>query len=170
MLILLTKNVLITISGLHYDESALLPEEDNEPIEVMAPALYYLKNGKHYIFYEEPVHSANFSPFTSSEYRTYTSICLSCTSTSNCVETSASHIRIITFGPTLAFTTGTLERLRYLGVLSTTIWGRPLILSFSKTIRVFARPDLMISSASPSFILIVFLIVPGTPAGREPDL
>ncbi len=51
----MTKNVLITISGLHYDESALLPEEDNEPIEVMAPALYYLKNGKHYIFYEEPV-------------------------------------------------------------------------------------------------------------------
>lgn len=51
----MTKNVLITISGLHYDESALLPEEDNESIEVMAPALYYFKNGKHYILYEEPV-------------------------------------------------------------------------------------------------------------------
>ena len=51
----MTKNVLITISGLHYDDAATLPKEDTEPIEVIIPALYYYKNEKHYILYEEPV-------------------------------------------------------------------------------------------------------------------
>lgn len=49
----MTKEVLLTISGLHYDS---LPDEDeNEPIEVITPATYYLKNGKHYVIYEEMV-------------------------------------------------------------------------------------------------------------------
>lgn len=30
-------------------------EEETEPIEVISPAVYYFKNGKHYILYEEPV-------------------------------------------------------------------------------------------------------------------
>lgn len=50
----MTKNVLLTISGLHYDEYPG-QEEANEPIEVIAPATYYLKNGKHYVLYEEVV-------------------------------------------------------------------------------------------------------------------
>lgn len=50
----MTKNVLLTISGLHYDEYSGV-EEENEPIEVIAPASYYLKNGKHYILYDEVV-------------------------------------------------------------------------------------------------------------------
>jgi Uncharacterized protein conserved in bacteria len=49
----MTKEVLLTISGLHYDS---LPDEDeNEPIEVITPATYYLKNGKHYVIYDEMV-------------------------------------------------------------------------------------------------------------------
>lgn len=50
----MTKDVLLTISGLHYDEYAGR-EDDNEPIEVITPAAYYLKNDKHYILYEELV-------------------------------------------------------------------------------------------------------------------
>lgn len=50
----MTKNVLLTISGLHYDEYPGM-EEENEPIEVIAPASYYLKNGKHYVIYDEVV-------------------------------------------------------------------------------------------------------------------
>ncbi len=30
-------------------------EDDEEPIEVVTPATYYLKDGKHYVLYEEPV-------------------------------------------------------------------------------------------------------------------
>lgn len=49
----MTKEVLLTISGLHYDS---LPDEDeNEPIEVITPATYYFKNGKHYVIYDEMV-------------------------------------------------------------------------------------------------------------------
>ena len=49
----MTKEVLLTISGLHYDS---LPDEDeNEPIEVITPATYYLKNVKHYVIYDEMV-------------------------------------------------------------------------------------------------------------------
>lgn len=50
----MTKNVLVTISGLHYDA---FPgqEDENEPIEVITPATYYNKNGKHYIIYDEVV-------------------------------------------------------------------------------------------------------------------
>ena len=50
----MTKQVLLTISGLHYDT---FPgeEDENEPIEIITPATYYLKNGKHYVIYEEMV-------------------------------------------------------------------------------------------------------------------
>ena len=51
---MMTKDVLLTISGLHYDECSGR-EDDNEPIEVITPAAYYLKNNKHYIIYEEVV-------------------------------------------------------------------------------------------------------------------
>lgn len=45
------KDVLISIAGLHYG----LPgdERDGEPIEIITPASYYQKNGKHYIIYDE---------------------------------------------------------------------------------------------------------------------
>ena len=51
---MMTKDVLLTISGLHYDEFSGR-EDDNEPIEVITPAAYYLKNNKNYIIYEEVV-------------------------------------------------------------------------------------------------------------------
>ncbi len=50
----MTKDVLVTISGFHY-EMSMAPDEEAEPVEVICPATYYFKNGKHYILYEEPV-------------------------------------------------------------------------------------------------------------------
>ena len=43
----MTKDVLINISGLQVDV------DSDEPIEVMTTGAYYLKNGKHYILYDE---------------------------------------------------------------------------------------------------------------------
>ena len=45
----MTQDVLLTISGLH-DMAFANPEEneENEPIEVITPASYYWKNGKHW--------------------------------------------------------------------------------------------------------------------------
>lgn len=45
------KEVLISIAGLHYG----LPGDEGEdgPIEIITPASYYQKNGKHYIIYDE---------------------------------------------------------------------------------------------------------------------
>ena len=51
----MTQEVLVTISGLHEMEFMEIGDEDNEPIEVIAPASYYWKNGKHYIMYDEVV-------------------------------------------------------------------------------------------------------------------
>ncbi len=51
----MTKEVLLTISGLHYDAFPGEMTEENEAIEVITPAVYYLKNGKHYILYDEVV-------------------------------------------------------------------------------------------------------------------
>lgn len=52
----MTKDVLISIIGLHYDTaSGAMPEEENEPIEVITPAIYYLKNERHYVLYDEVV-------------------------------------------------------------------------------------------------------------------
>ncbi|MDO4312094.1 MAG: DUF1934 domain-containing protein [Eubacteriales bacterium] len=47
------KDVLISIAGLHY--GAFEEKGESEPIEVITPASYYLKNGKHYIIYDEVV-------------------------------------------------------------------------------------------------------------------
>ncbi len=49
----MTKDVLLSISGLHFN--VLDEGDDSEPIEVITPASYYLKNGKHYIVYDEVV-------------------------------------------------------------------------------------------------------------------
>lgn len=49
----MTKDVLVSISGLHLDAAAESPEEENEAIEVVTPANYYWKNGKHYVIYDE---------------------------------------------------------------------------------------------------------------------
>ena len=52
----MTKDVLLSISGLHQDVTGIEAQGDepgNEPIEVIAPANYYEKNGKHYVLYEE---------------------------------------------------------------------------------------------------------------------
>ncbi len=48
------KDVLISITGLHYGDWNADGEEA-EPIEVITPATYYLKNGKHYVIYDEIV-------------------------------------------------------------------------------------------------------------------
>ncbi|SHK20776.1 DUF1934 domain-containing protein [Hespellia stercorisuis] len=47
----MTKDVLVTISGLHVD--VLEGAGDNDSIEVITPGSYYLRNGKHYVLYEE---------------------------------------------------------------------------------------------------------------------
>lgn len=44
----MTKDVLITISGLQF-----MDEEDAEPVEVITAGEYYYRNGKHYILYDE---------------------------------------------------------------------------------------------------------------------
>ena len=52
----MTKDVLLSISGLHYGmEEVSVQEEQEEPIEVITPASYYNKNGKHYVVYDEVV-------------------------------------------------------------------------------------------------------------------
>lgn len=42
----MTKDVLITVSGMQFDI-------EDEPIELVTAGTYYLKNGKHYVLYEE---------------------------------------------------------------------------------------------------------------------
>lgn len=48
----MTRDVLVTIRGLQTD---VMPREEteDEPIEIVTPANYFFKNGKHYIVYEE---------------------------------------------------------------------------------------------------------------------
>ena len=49
----MTKDVLISISGLHFGAG-----EDNaegEPVEIITPAADYLKNDRHYVLYDEVV-------------------------------------------------------------------------------------------------------------------
>ena len=48
----MTKDVLLSISGLHQDVTGIEAQGDepgSEPIEVIVPASYYEKNGKHYV-------------------------------------------------------------------------------------------------------------------------
>lgn len=52
----MTKNVLVSISGKHIDimdDPAIGYETGDDSIEVVTPANYYFKNGKHYIIYDE---------------------------------------------------------------------------------------------------------------------
>lgn len=52
----MTKDVLVSISGKHIDimEDPLEGyERDDDVLEVVTPASYYCKNGKHYILYDE---------------------------------------------------------------------------------------------------------------------
>ena len=51
----MTNDVLLSISGLHYEVADAAGDEENEPIEVITPATYYYKNNKHYIIYDEVV-------------------------------------------------------------------------------------------------------------------
>ncbi len=49
----MTKDVLISISGLHFGTEGERGEGD--PVEIITPASYYLKNDRHYILYDEVV-------------------------------------------------------------------------------------------------------------------
>ena len=49
----MTKDVLVSISGMHMGITEPQPDEGDEPIEVGTPASYYCRNGKHYIIYDE---------------------------------------------------------------------------------------------------------------------
>ena len=54
----MTKEVLISISGLHMgmdDVENKVESEDDEAIEVLSAGNYYFKNGKHYLFFEEVI-------------------------------------------------------------------------------------------------------------------
>ena len=51
----MTKDGLVSISGMHMDVVSGMTDPDNEPIEVVTPASYYCKNGKHYVIYDEVV-------------------------------------------------------------------------------------------------------------------
>ena len=48
----MTKDVLVSFSGLHMAAETMESNED-EPIEVLSAGTYYFKNGKHYVFFEE---------------------------------------------------------------------------------------------------------------------
>ena len=48
----MTKDVLVSISGLQMAVSEM-ESNDDEPIEVVSAGTYYFKDGKHYIFFEE---------------------------------------------------------------------------------------------------------------------
>ena len=54
----MTKDVLLSISGLHQDVTGIEAQGDepgSEPIEVIVPARKKKKNGKHYVIYDELV-------------------------------------------------------------------------------------------------------------------
>ena len=46
----MTKDIILTISGLHDNEG-----EIGAPIETMTPGQYFMKNGKHYVVYDEVI-------------------------------------------------------------------------------------------------------------------
>jgi len=49
----MTKDILLTISGLQFDAMNAEGDNANEPIEVVTPASYYKKDGNHVILYDE---------------------------------------------------------------------------------------------------------------------
>lgn len=50
----MTKDIILTISGLHAVDG-----ESDEPVEILTPGQYYLKNGKHYILFDEVMEGMN---------------------------------------------------------------------------------------------------------------
>lgn len=44
----MTKEIILTISGLHSADG-----ESDEPVEIITPGQYYLKNDKHYVLFDE---------------------------------------------------------------------------------------------------------------------
>lgn len=44
----MTKDIILTIAGLHATDG-----DSGEPVEIVTPGQYYLKNGKHYVLFEE---------------------------------------------------------------------------------------------------------------------
>lgn len=58
----MTKDVLVSISGMHeeiLEETKEEIEEEDEAIEVVTPANYYFRNQKHYIVYDEVVEGSS---------------------------------------------------------------------------------------------------------------
>ena len=49
----MTKDVIVSISGLHMDMMSTGFKDEEDTIEVVTPANYYCRNGKHYILYDE---------------------------------------------------------------------------------------------------------------------
>ncbi|MEF9941414.1 MAG: DUF1934 domain-containing protein [Lachnospiraceae bacterium] len=49
----MTRDVLVTISGLLWDILEGGEELENEPIEIITPANYFFKNETHYVLYDE---------------------------------------------------------------------------------------------------------------------
>ncbi len=48
------KDVLVAITGMQVEYSdEEMEEREDEPIEIISPATYFLKDGLHYVFYEE---------------------------------------------------------------------------------------------------------------------
>ena len=48
-------NILVRVTGKHYEAGGMHDDEGPQPIETLIPGTYYYKNGKHYILSEEPV-------------------------------------------------------------------------------------------------------------------
>ena len=44
----MTKDIILTISGLHATDG-----ETDDPVEIITPGQYFLKNGKHFVVYDE---------------------------------------------------------------------------------------------------------------------
>ena len=49
----MTKEVIVSISGLQMAVNGTENNDDDGPIEVFSPGTYYFKDGTHYIFFEE---------------------------------------------------------------------------------------------------------------------
>ena len=49
----MTNDVMLTISGFQSGGNSNEYNPDPEPVEVITPAKYYFKNGKHYLLYDE---------------------------------------------------------------------------------------------------------------------
>ncbi|MCL2865672.1 MAG: DUF1934 domain-containing protein [Lachnospiraceae bacterium] len=51
----MTKEVLVSISGLHHEQINGPTNLNESALKVVIPGTYYLKNGKHYVIYDEVV-------------------------------------------------------------------------------------------------------------------